>query len=136
MNHAEVIAYCMTFKNVYQDLPFRDEKQIVICHRGNRKIFAWFYEEKGKWFVRFRCHEERGEQWIAAYEPLEKDKWEGKAKWLRVRLEENGQGEKEEIPVHEQDTPSLAEALKTIAADSYEITKPGKKAKSSSWYFK
>lgn len=122
MNYEEVIAYCMTFKNVYQDLPFRDEKQIVICHRGNRKVFAWFYEKKGKSYVRFRCPEEQGKQWTETYEAVEKDNWEGKAKWVKVCLDEG-------LRLNE-------EALKVIATASYEITRPGEKRKSSSWYFK
>lgn len=122
MNDTEVISYCMMFKNVYQDLPFRDEKQMVICHRSNRKVFAWFYETDGQRRVRFRCHEEKGEQWIRCYKSIEKDHWDERAKWLSLLLDE--------------DNPLPEEVLKEIITESYEITKPGEKRKSSSWYFK
>lgn len=133
MNAAEVIAYCMTFKNVYQDLPFRDEKQIVIRHRGNRKVFAWFYEEKGVKYVRFPCSKEPEEQWLTACGLIEKDIWEKNIKWLRVRLN-NGQETEREAPEKEEAIP-CREALKIIATAGYEMTKPDKKRKSSSWYF-
>ena len=39
----EVLAYCMTFQEVYLDAPFHDDNWQLARYRGNRKAFAWTY---------------------------------------------------------------------------------------------
>ena len=36
----EVLAYCLTFSDVYQDAPFHDDNWQLARYRGNRKAFA------------------------------------------------------------------------------------------------
>ena len=31
---------CLTYKDVYEDYPFRDHEWTVIRHRGNKRVFA------------------------------------------------------------------------------------------------
>ncbi len=37
----DLIQYCLTYKDVYEDYPFRDHEWAVIRHRKNKKVFAW-----------------------------------------------------------------------------------------------
>ncbi len=37
----DVVAYCLTFREVYEDYPFHDPNWCVMRHKGNRKVFAW-----------------------------------------------------------------------------------------------
>ena len=39
----DLITYCLTYKDVYEDYPFRDHEWTVIRHRGNKRVFAWIY---------------------------------------------------------------------------------------------
>ena len=39
----EIIEYCLTFVNAYEDYPFEDKNWCVIRHRDNRKVFAWIF---------------------------------------------------------------------------------------------
>lgn len=121
MDRREIISYCLTFKNAYKDLPFRDQSQLVINHRENRKVFAWFYEVKGEEYVRFRCSKKSGEAWEQKGEQFHIGFFYEDVCWIEVAL--NG----EKILTEE--------VVKELAEESYELTKPHKRRKSSSWYF-
>lgn len=115
MEREEIISYCMTLRNAYKDIPFRDEKQIVISHKGNRKVFAWFYEVREKEFVRFRCHKESGEKWVQTFPQFHMGFSYEEAYWLEVPLE----------------TEVLSrELIENLTGESYEITKPEKRRES------
>lgn len=40
---AEVIAFCMKLKDVYEDYPFHDTNWTLMRHKKNKKAFAWIY---------------------------------------------------------------------------------------------
>jgi predicted DNA-binding protein (MmcQ/YjbR family) len=54
----EAIDFCLTYKNVYEDYPFRDKNWCVIRHRENKNVFAWIFEKDGKVFVNVKCEPE------------------------------------------------------------------------------
>lgn len=120
MGREEIIAYCMTFKNAYQDNPFRDEKQMTIIHKGNRKVFAWFYEEQEKEHVRFRCHKKAGEKWAQMLSHCHVGFSYEEVCWIEVSIEE-------ELLTHEM--------IENLAGESYELTKPEKRRGPYEWYF-
>lgn len=51
----EVIAFCSTFKNAFEDYPFKDPNWTVMRHRENRKVFAWIFEREGRIWVNVKC---------------------------------------------------------------------------------
>lgn len=63
----EVIAYCLTHKNVYEDYPFRDTSWAVIRHQENTKVFAWIFEREGQSWVNVKADPEWRDLWRAAY---------------------------------------------------------------------
>lgn len=120
MGREEIIAYCMTLRNAYKDIPFRDEKQIVISHKENRKVYAWFYEVREKEFVRFRCLKESGEKWIQTFPEFHMGFSHEEVCWL-------------EIPIEIETLTQ--ELIENLAGESYELTKPEKRRRSLAWYF-
>lgn len=46
MERKEIISYCLSLGNVYEDYPF-DENWTVMRHCGNQKAFAFLYERSG-----------------------------------------------------------------------------------------
>jgi predicted DNA-binding protein (MmcQ/YjbR family) len=40
----EAINYCMKYRNVYEDQPFRDKNWTTIRHKESQKVFAWIFE--------------------------------------------------------------------------------------------
>ena len=40
----DVIDYCLTLKNVYEDYPFHDFNWTVMRHMDNKKMFAAIYD--------------------------------------------------------------------------------------------
>lgn len=121
MNREEIISYCLEYKNVYQNIPFQDDSQLVISHRGNRKVFAWFFEETGGAYVRFRCKEES----FSCYEAVSGDIRRGfqyeDICWIEISLN------------HCREIPE--DILRQMIEESYQISKPGKRGKSIRWYF-
>ena len=120
MGREEIIAYCMTFKNTYKDTPFRDEKQMVISHKGNRKVFAWFYEAQGKEYVRFRCHRKSGEKWAQMFPHCHVGFTYEEVCWIEADIEAG---------------LLTLEMIKNLAGESYELTKPEKRRESYDWHF-
>lgn len=121
MNREEIISYCISYKNVYQNAPFEDKSQLVISHQGNRKVFAWFFEEEGQNYVRFRCKEES----LSAYEAMSAYVRRGfhyeDVYWIEVSISCC-----EKIP---------EELIRKMIEESFQVSKPGKRSKSIRWYF-
>lgn len=54
----DVLKYCLSFPNTYQDTPFHDENwQLVRC-RKNKKAFAWTYYRDNKLCVNVKVNPE------------------------------------------------------------------------------
>lgn len=121
MNRGEIISYCLALKNAYEDFPFRDRSQLVINHRENRKVFAWFYEMKGEEYVRFRCSKISGKYWEQKGDRFHIGFFHEDICWIEVALN------REEVLTEE--------VVKELVEESYELTKPHKRRKPVSWYF-
>ena len=52
---SDLITYCLTYKDVYEDYPFRDHEWTVIRHRGNKRVFAWIYRREGQGCINLKC---------------------------------------------------------------------------------
>lgn len=60
MTKRELIEYCLTYPDAYEDYPFDEdsassEAWTVMRHSGNRKSFALIYERGGKLRVNLKC---------------------------------------------------------------------------------
>jgi len=47
----EVLKYCLSFSDTYQDAPFHDENWRLVRYRKNEKVFAWTYFREGRDYV-------------------------------------------------------------------------------------
>ena len=63
----EVITYCSTFPNTYEDYPFCDPNWCVMRHKKNRKVFAWIFEKDGCIWVNVKCDPQWRQFWRETY---------------------------------------------------------------------
>ena len=63
----ETIAFCLTFKDVYEDYPFHDPNWCVIRHRKNHKVFAWIFDRQGHVWINVKCRPEWRDLWRGAF---------------------------------------------------------------------
>ncbi len=67
----EILKYCLTFPDVYQDAPFHDDNWQLVRYKKNKKAFAWTYEREGNICVNIKvnpewrdfCYHQNKEHW-------------------------------------------------------------------------
>lgn len=101
----EVIDYCLTFEDTYQDAPFRDENWQLIRYKKNKKAFAWIYERGGRLCVNIKVSPEWRDFWRNAYEAVIPGYHQNKEHWNTVILDGS-------IPDEE---------IKRMIAESYDL---------------
>ncbi|AWB44695.1 hypothetical protein DCC85_11010 [Paenibacillus sp. CAA11] len=60
MDKQQIIDYCLTYTDAYEDYPF-DEKWTVVRHRSNKKIFAMIYNYNGHLCINLKCEPNRAD---------------------------------------------------------------------------
>lgn len=101
----EAIQYCLSFPNVYEDYPFRDEGWTCMRLRTNRKIFAWIYEREGNIWVNVKCDRQWRDFWRDAYETVLPAYHMNKEHWNSIILDGT-------VPVQE---------IRRMIAESYDL---------------
>ena len=91
----QIIKYCLGFKNVYEDYPFRDTNWCVIRHRENEKVFAWIFDKDGYVWVNVKCDPEWRDVWRQAFDSVKPAYHLNKKHWNSIILD--GTVPKEEI---------------------------------------
>ena len=66
----EVIDYCLTFENVFEDYPFHDDNWCVMRHKQNKKVFAWIFNKDGYVWVNVKCDVEWRDFWRNAFDSV------------------------------------------------------------------
>lgn len=66
----EVIGFCLTFPEVYEDYPFRDDQWAVVRLKGSKKVFAWVFERNGCVWVNVKADPEWRDFWREAFEAV------------------------------------------------------------------
>ena len=69
MNKQEIIDFCLTLSDSYEDYPF-DEIWAVMRHRINKKSFAYIYELNGKLCVNVKCKPNKADFLRQVYKDL------------------------------------------------------------------
>ena len=112
MTRQEIIDYCMTFVNSYEDYPFADIKDIgiwtVMRHGANKRTFAQIYERHGKLCVNLKCDPYEAEFLRQTYKDVMPGYHMNKEHWNTVII--GG------------DVPDIE--LKLMIERSYELIKP------------
>lgn len=91
----ELIQYCLTYQNVYEDYPFHDHNWCVIRHRKNKKVFAWIFDREGHVWINVKCDPEWREFWRDAFASVLPAYHLNKQHWNSIILD--GTVPKEEI---------------------------------------
>lgn len=103
----EVIDYCLTFKNVFEDYPFHDDNWCVIRHKKNEKVFAWIFDKDGYVWVNVKCDVEWRDFWRNAFDSVIPAYHLNKIHWNSIILDGT-------IPV---------EDIKRMIGESYDLTR-------------
>ena len=112
MNRRELIEYCLTFPDTYEDYPFDDipdsaEAWAVMRHRLNKKSFAFIYE-RGGLCVNLKCKPDRADFFRHIYTGVTPAYHMNKEHWNTVRPDSD-------VPVDE---------LYSMIEHSYRLTMP------------
>lgn len=83
----EAIAYCLTFKDVYEDYPFHAPNWCVIRHKGSKKVFAWIFEKDGYVWINVKCAPEWIHFWRNVYESVKPAYHLNKEHWNSIILD-------------------------------------------------
>lgn len=59
----DVIDFCLTYADSYEDYPFNDANWTVMRHKSNKKIFACIYERNGFIWVNVKCRPDKRDFW-------------------------------------------------------------------------
>ncbi|MBQ3164106.1 MAG: MmcQ/YjbR family DNA-binding protein [Lachnospiraceae bacterium] len=103
----EVIDYCLTFKNVFEDYPFRDNNWCVIRHKKNKKVFAWIFDKDSYVWVNVKCNVEWRDFWRNTFESVVPAYHLNKMHWNSIILDGT-------IPI---------EDIKRMIGESYDLTR-------------
>lgn len=106
----EVIAYCRTFGDVYEDYPFRDNNWTCMRIRDNRKIFAWIFEREGHIWVNVKADLQWRDFFREAFNAVVPAYHMNKEHWNSIILDGS-------MPVKE---------IKRMIAESYDLCGGGK----------
>lgn len=66
----EIIDYCLTYKNVFEDYPFHDPNWCVIRHKENNRVFAWIFEKDGHVWINVKCDPQWCDFWRNAFQSV------------------------------------------------------------------
>lgn len=70
MNRKELIDYCLTLPDTYEDYPFKDVNWTVIRSRKNRKVFAWIFERQDNIWINLKADPEWRDFWRESFEAV------------------------------------------------------------------
>ncbi len=83
----EVIAYCLTYQDVYEDYPFHDPNWCVIRHKKSKRVFAWIFEKDNLIWINVKCDPEWREFWRSAYDAVKPAYHLNKTHWNSIVLD-------------------------------------------------
>lgn len=66
----EVISFCKSLGQVYEDYPFKDSNWTLMRHEVNKKTFAFIFERDGYIWVNVKCNPEWILVWRETYDSV------------------------------------------------------------------
>ena len=91
MTSRELIDFCLNFPDVYEDYPFDAPANLynswaVICHRVNKKSFAFIYERGRRLCVNLKCEPSEADFLRGVFEDVTLGYHMNKTHWNTVNL--------------------------------------------------
>ena len=90
MTRQEIIDFCLTFPNSYEDYPFDKIEDIgvwtVMRHLLNKKTFAMIYERNGKLCINLKCDPHEADLLRQVYKDLTPAYHMNKRHWNTITL--------------------------------------------------
>ena len=83
----EVIEFCMSLKQVYEDYPFQDSNWTLMRHETNKKTFAFIFERNGHIWVNIKCDPEWILVWRETYDSVVPAYHMNKKHWISILLD-------------------------------------------------
>ena len=83
----EVLAYGLTFNEVYTDTPFKDDNWVLLRFRGNKKAFAWTYERGGHMCINVKVDPQWRDFWREMYPAVIPGYHQNKEHWNTIILD-------------------------------------------------
>lgn len=106
-----IINYCLTFLDVYEDYPFHDDNVTVMrCHK-NKKTFAMIFNRHDYLWVNVKCDPEWIDFWRNAYPSVIPGYHMNKKYWNTIVMDGS-------VPEKE---------IQRMLLESYDLVKPKKK---------
>ena len=106
----DVIDFCLSLNDTFEDYPFHDFNWTVMRHDGNKKMFAAICEREGNIWVNVKCDPNLTYMWRSAFSSVVPAYHMNKVHWNSIILDGS-------VP---------SEEIKIMIFDSYELTKPKK----------
>ena len=108
----EVIRYCLSFPDVYEDAPFHDDNWTVMRCRANKKVFAWIFGREGNIWVNVKMEPQWRDFWRDAFAAVRPAYHLNKEHWSSIILDGT-------VPDGD---------IKRMLGESFDLVKPKKKA--------
>lgn len=89
----EVIEFCKSLKQVYEDYPFHDSNWTLMRHETNKKTFAFIFEREGHIWVNIKCDPEWILVWRETYDSIVPAYHMNKKYWNSIILDGSVPGE-------------------------------------------
>mgnify|MGYP003509184470 CR=1 FL=1 len=90
----EVIDFCLSLNDTYEDYPFHDFNWTIMRHKGNQKMFAAIYEHLGNIWVNVKCDPNLTYMWRSTYDAVVPAYHMNKNHWISVLLDGSVEEEK------------------------------------------
>lgn len=108
MDKKQLISFCLTMPDTYEDQPFHDPGWTVIRCRGNKKVFAWIFERQEHVWINVKADPEWRDFWRKAYPAILPAYHLNKEHWNSMIMDGS-------IPV---------ETIKQLIMESYDLVCP------------
>ena len=83
----EALAYGLSFPDVYQDAPFKDDNWQLVRYKGNEKAFLWTYERDGYINLNVKVEPDKAYFWRDVYASVIPGYHQNKRHWNTIILD-------------------------------------------------
>ena len=83
----EALKFGLSFKNVYEERPFKDQNWQLVRVKGSKKAFLWIYERDGYINLNVKVNPEWRDFWRSAYDAVIAGYHQNKEYWNTIILD-------------------------------------------------